>query len=311
MKNGLRLHPPRPSAAPGYKVAELLVGSPLATALDTDAPEVVTVTPGEKMTVHLSRALLYAGMNTVAGVYPTLNMAEHTGVTALSVYGTGIPLLRGTAANPGGIFSPRRQRQWFDLGWWDLSSADTILATLELQGTAIVADAAIALPCLPANARFSIDVNPKTLGPSLIAGSSLADSLAAAGSANLDFVATEDGLLDLTGASMFSLADSNIEADGQLHIDALGTIQIDGITLPSSVPLLIGSNTPVAPAALFAVDRTFDWVDFGVYYVTSGQTVRISVTNNGADAASVAWQAPWWPINELKARGIALPSSCG
>lgn len=315
MSRQLSQRPPQ-QAPGGYRIAELLVSSPLAASLDTDAPVAMTITPGEKMHLHLKRLVTYFGINAVTSIYPQLDLNNYVGVTVLDVYGGGVPLIRGGGAgtgapNPPMSTSPLRDRMaWVDLGWWNLSSQDTVDATVEVQGTAIAGDASMACPCLPANPRLCLDLDPKRMGPSLVAGSGLEDSLAAGGHADLDFNASEDGIIDLTGLFVMGLGDSNIEADGQLHIDALPSSTMTAFLLPGTQPLLLGTNDPEAPLAIFSQRRRWNWVDFGMYRIGSGQQVRISIANNGADAASYSWGAPWWPISDLRARGVQLPDSC-
>jgi len=288
---------------------ELIGGSPLVAALDTDAPEVGTFTASEPGTLDLRRTVIYAGMNTKA-IYPTLDVAPYIEINGISVFGS-IELVRGrnTPSAAGSIFHPLRAGGVvYDLGQWRMNSGDTVAFTVETQGTNIIADFCWAAPFIPANPRKTPSVPARILsGPSLPWAAPINSDIAAAGDVALTWTADEDGVADLSSIVLRSQSDEAAESEGGSWEDGLPALSIDGIQLPSRNQLVVGQNTPQCPGLAFSGLRTFTWFDLGLVKVNAGDTIVLDATNNGPDIANVSGVMKYWPRNELRPTGQGCP----
>ncbi len=275
----------------GGGARQLVMASAIAAALDTDTAEEVTLTVSEPGVLDLDTLCIFAGATAVE-LYASQDFSLYTRIDSIKINnslqllrGRNIASAAGTAGAPGGAFSAYRQLNQIPLGQWDMDTADTVTIGLSVGGTGIAA-----------NTSFAAAFTPKDRGrgnsPVLIAkrpysyvGSPVAE-IAAAGSGTNTITFDADGWMSLSSLNIGGLSDETPGSAG-LSSDPCGVSTITSITLPNGSNVLIGQNSPNAPAAMFgAGQRAFSFADLGVYPVSAGSTLAVALKNHSADVVN-------------------------
>tara|TARA_R100001594_G_scaffold139345_1_gene183688 strand:+ start:165 stop:1022 length:858 start_codon:yes stop_codon:yes gene_type:complete len=269
-----------------------------------------TLTASEPGVIHLDTLCL--GIGSATGINAPGADYVRTGVVTSILAYNSIEMIRGRGdvIAPSGAFSAYRGINAIRLGDYKMQAGDTIAVTYQDDGTntaAYVGSWAAAFT--PAMSRGGV---PEPLGRSLYSASTVLD-LAAGAAGNCTMTFDEDGIFSLSSLQsrvLLDLASAAAAGTGQ-WIDGSTICDITGITLPSRNNMLIGQNTPVAPASMFSAGyRSYSFesgeTGFGAIPVSAGDTIVIGYDLNNTDVgASVSFGGRFYP-----AAGVPSGTSC-
>lgn len=291
-----------------YKQRELLVGSPIATALDTGTPETVTVTANEQMDIDLDRPLVFAGLNADI-IYGQLGYGQLIFTPSLQLKGRARQLVRGAAGAmyPVSWGVPRAVVRPTPIGGWrSWGGGETIALMLQVEGTNFTGDAALAYPCLPSGGMVGPVIRPRGF-PTMLAG--VPQTVAAGGAGTLTLTPDADGYIDLSGIVINGLSNEATATTGRFQ-DAVRGSFMTSLELPNGSDLLIGQGTPVAPLGVFHASRNANYFEPGFLKISNGTNVTVSFTNNGPDIADFTIGAPFWPSDGSPVDNMPEDCSC-
>ena len=270
---------------------ELIAASPVGTP-GTAGGATLTVTMSENGVAHLGRAQLYAAETTDLVGYSSHDLSEAMQVRSILINGS-TELIRGrnTPEPPASVFSPKRAHRFLDLGDWAFSTGDTVAFQLSVIGTNVTSESTIAFPYSPRNIREGY-IGPMPHSKMSYAGSPTT-AVAASGTADLTITFDADGVIDLDMLSVYCINDQ--AATGEYGPEALGSLLITQITLPSNQQLVIGQAPGGVAGSSFRASRNGNWFSLGKLFVSAGSTLVVGVDSASVDAGDASCGVPFWP----------------
>ena len=249
---------------------EVILGAP-STALTGTAAN-MNATASEPLVSDLSRAVFSATdtTDTDASGY----FIDSCWISNVRVQSGAESLLRGaTAQMAASGLSPLRGMKSVN-GWGQhAQDAGEFVGIVAGTDSGLGITGAFAVPARPKNPRSRI------ASPSNVPGVSFSSFTAiATGPGAVTLTAPEDLIVDL---SSLVLGASGAIGANLKWLDQLQAFDVNGIVLPSGENIVIGQNTPVAPAMAFHGKRSFDFFDLGCIRIGSGASIRLNVTNLG------------------------------
>jgi hypothetical protein len=262
---------------------EVILGAP-STAISGTAAA-MNATASEPLVADLSRGVFSATDDADA---------DDAGYFANACYLTNVrtqsgaeSLFRGSSAEApaAGFDGLRGMERVYGLGTHKLDAGEFVGINVATD-TGLGLIGAFAVPAAPRNRRGRVAL-PKNVPGVIFAGNV---DVAAGNTGTATLTAPEDMIIDL--ASLVTGADG-APGTNLRWLDQLQALEITAITLPTGENLIIGQNTPVAPAMAFHAERRFDFFKLGAIRIGSGASISVAFANQSAlnTTAKVAFQA--------------------
>jgi len=274
---------------------DIILGSP-ENGGAAGAAVTYTITASEPGIFHADSLVLQVGYVEATNT-PTPDLTPYGSVTSILAY-NAIELIRGrnTPSAPSGAFSGYRGINSLRLGDWKMQAGDTFAVTFtddSVNGNAT--RGSVAGGFTPSMSRGGV-LEPQ--GNATYASSPVTDLAAgAAGTCVLTF--DEDGIFALNSLQSRVLID--LVADGAAAVgpwdDGSAITQITGITLPSGNAVVIGANSGVCPATMFAAGlRSYSFANLGAISVSAGDTITVAYDYDNTDVgANVSFGGRFYP----------------
>ena len=273
---------------------ELIAASPVGTP-STGGSTTLTVTMSENGVASLGRTQFFCADNLDLIGYSNRDLTECCEVTSILINGS-TELLRGrnNPSAPSGVFSPMRNHRFLDLGDWAFSTGDTVAFTVTMGGTNLASEATMAFPFMPRNIREGY-IGPMPQSKMSYAGSPTSANIAASGAVDLTITFDQDGVVNLDDLVVYSI--NNQAATGEYGPEALSSLLVTQITLPSNQQIVVGQAPGGVAGASFRATRNGNWFSLGRLFVSAGSQLVVGVDNASVDIADASCGIPFWPAD--------------
>ena len=280
---------------------EMILGGAPQAALDTGTAEEFDAKLSEAGVVDLSRGLFGAVWNEDLDI-SDFDLAGVVSITSLEVNGTSQRIKGDNTPAVPNFWDPcRLTPRPLALGTEALAASNDVSIGAKLEGSSIAGDGVLAFPFRPASAR-TYDLRRPGVRCQ-VQGSPTSEIAAAATGTAITITFDDSGIIDLAGLFMRALFDDGATNIKSGSLGALAGFFVTSIKDPDKNEIILGTassgSTVGVSAQAYRHNRPFNWADHGLYAVSSGQTVVVTVDSHLAAQANVSMGVPFWQESSI------------